>query len=782
MSQLLSESPTETPPAEPAAPLEELLQQAIAHHRADRLLEAERLYRLLLAEHPDHPDAHHHLGVVTLALSGAAAALPHFQAALQAEPTRSQFWLSCVDALIRAAQFDAARRILELGIQGGLQGDAVRALQSRLQNAGAMGNASPVPQPKPEKAEPRPPQSSGPSPDEIGRLRALFDRGSDAQAETESLALSLTTRFPHSAYAWNILGSLRQRSSRYAEAAAFYQRALKADPDCIEAHYNLGRILQSDGDLIQAETCFRRAIALYPDLLEAHFCLGETLSRRDRYPEAEACFRRVLELQPDLAVAHNNLAITLKRQARPEESEASCRRALACKSDFAEAYCNLASALTDQARLVEAAATYRQALALQPNLTVAHHGLLFCLSHGGEIEPQALFEEHVRFADRFEAPLRPTWPRHRNAPDPERPLRVGIVSGDLRTHAMAHFIEPMFAALAQDPGLSLHAYSNHAAEDRVTYRLREHIPHWNRIFALSDEQLAAKIQADTIDILVDLTGHTAHSRLLTFARKPAPIQCGWIGYLGTSGLRSIDYYLADPHFLPPGEFEPFFTETIVHLPIVSAFRPSPDAPAINPLPALTSGQVTFASFSRLSKLSQPVIALWAQLMLALPESRILLAGMPREGRHEPLARWFEAEGIAPERLQFRRRCADHTYLELHHQIDIALDPFPFTGATTTSNALWMGVPTLTLTGRTVAGRLGPALLEHTGLADFVAHTPQEFIEKGIYWARHLDQLAELRAGMRERFLAHPIGQPVAAAQGLSSAFRAMWRSWCAETR
>jgi protein O-GlcNAc transferase len=773
MPQLLSETPVTAPPL----PVDALLQQAIELQRADRLLEAERLYRAILAERPGHPHANHNLGVLILALNDAIAALPFFQAAIQAAPTQPQFWLSCIDALIQATQFDVARKMLDLGVRSGLNGPLVRALADRIPGPEPNPKATPKP-PAPIPVGQRSKPARRPTPAEAGKLSALVDRGKIPEAE--SLARSFIERFPDSGYGWNILGSLQQRQNNFSAAVPFFRRALEVDPNCIEACYNLGRILQKDGDLSQAEALFRRAIELHPSFLEAHFCLGETLSRRDRYPEAEACFRRVLELQPDLAVAHNNLAITLKRQARPEESEASCRRALECEPDFAEVYCNLASALTDQARLVEAASSYRQALAIQPNLTVAHHGLLFCLSHGGEIDPQTLFEEHIRFADRFEAPLNPTWPRHANSRDPERPLRVGFVSGDFRTHAMAHFIEPMFAELSRNPGLSLHAYSNHAVEDRVTYRLRDHIPHWNRIFALSDAELAAKIQADGIDILVDLTGHTAHSRLLTFARKPAPIQCGWIGYLGTSGLSSIDYYLADAYFLPPGEFEPFFTEKIVHLPIVSPFRPSPDAPDLQPLPARSNGHITFGSFSRLSKLSQPVIALWSELMRALPNSRILLAGMPRDGRHESLSQWFEAEGIAPERLQFHRRCADRTYLELHHQIDIALDPFPFTGATTTSNALWMGVPTLTLTGRTVAGRLGPALLEHAGLTDFVAHSPQDFIEKGVHWANHLDALAALRAGMRERFLSHPIGQPAAAAEGLSSAFRQMWRGWCAE--
>jgi protein O-GlcNAc transferase len=770
MPQLLSETPVTAPP------VDALLQQAIELQRADRPLEAERLYRAILAKRPTHPDANYNLGLLTLALNDAIAALPFFQAAIQAAPTQPQFWLSCIDALIQAAQFDVARKMLDLGKRSGLNGPTVQALEARIP-APEVNPKSTAKPPAPIPAERRSRPALHPTPAEAGKLSALVDRGKIPEAE--SLARSFTECYPGSGYGWNILGSLQQRQKNFCAAVPFFRRALEVDSNCIEACYNLGRILQKDGDLSEAETLFRRAIELHPSFLEAHFCLGETLSRRDRYPEAEACFRRALELQPDLAEAHNNLAITLKRQARPEESEASCRRALECKPDLAEAYCNLASALTDQARLVEAASSYRQALAIQPNLTVAHHGLLFCLSHGGEIDPGALFEEHVCFADRFEAPLRPNWPRHANSRDPERPLRIGFVSGDFRTHAMAHFIEPMFAALAQRPGLSLHAYANHAVEDRVTYRLRDHISHWHRIFALSDAELAGKIQADGIDILVDLTGHTAHSRLLTFARKPAPIQCGWIGYLGTSGLRSIDYYLADPHFLPPGEFEPFFTEKIVHLPIVSPFRPSPDAPAIQPLPARSNGHITFGSFSRLSKLSQPVIALWSELMRALPDSRILLAGMPRDGRHESLSRWFEVEGIAPERLQFHRRCADQTYLELHHQIDIALDPFPFTGATTTSNALWMGVPTLTLTGRTVAGRLGPALLEHTGLPDFVAHSPQDFIAKGVHWAHHLDALAALRTGLRERFLSHPIGQPAAAAEGLSNAFRQMWRGWCA---
>lgn len=610
----------------------------------------------------------------------------------------------------------------------------------------------------------------------IGALQSLFDNGMDLQAET--LAQSLILRDPKCAFAWNMLGALSQRKRRFSDAEGFFRSALQADPESADACFNLGRMLQVRGAVAEAEGYFRRAIEIHPGFLEAHYSLGEVYHQQGAFAEAEACYRRAIEIQPDLAVAHNNLAIALRRQDRPAEAEASCRRALELNPGLAEAWCSLGAALQDQGQLAEAGAGYRQALKIRPDLPAAHHGLLFCLSHGGETEPAALFEEHLRFAERFEAPLRSAWPRHRNSRDPGRQLQIGFVSGDFRDHAMANFMEPTFSHLAKNAGLALQAYSNHAVEDAVTCRLRDHFSRWNRIFALSDEALAAAIQADGIDILVDLTGHTAHNRLLTFARKPAPIQCGWIGYLGTSGLKSIDYYLADPYFLPPGEFDRYFTERIIYLPAVAPFQPSLDAPDINPLPALANGHVTFGSFSRISKLNPRVIALWSELIRALPGSRMLIGAMPVDGRREVVGRWFEDEGIASQRLEFHARCDCRGYFALHHRVDLCLDPFPFTGATTTGNALWMGVPTLTLSGQTVPGRLGPALLHHAGLEDFVAESPREFVEKGIYWARNPDSLAQLRGRMREQFLRSPIGRPALIAESLALCFREMWRRWC----
>jgi predicted O-linked N-acetylglucosamine transferase (SPINDLY family) len=783
--------------------LERLLQQAIAHHQAGNLPEAETLYRSILSQQPGHADANHNLGVLLVATGEVAAALPYFQAAIQASPNQGQFWLSCIDALIRASQIDAARQMLDLGVQSGLRGDAVDALHERLRSrADAVLSAVSIDAPEAEptaKSERNRANSDGakkhkvkssknkrkrfvsgssaPDEAEIDRLQILFAHGSDQEIET--CARSLIARYPKSGYAWNVLGAVRQRRSRFSDAEDFFCSSLEAEPDYVDACFNLGRMLQVRGALTEAEGHYRRAIALRTGFLEAHYSLAEVLSQQGNFAEAEACYRQAIEIQPDLAVAHNNLAIVLRLQNRPGESETSSRRALELDPQLAEACCSLGAALQDQGQPTKAATAYRRAIELQPNLAAAHHGLLFCLSHGGETEPEALFEEHLRFAERFEVPLRPKWPQHQNSRDPDCPLQVGFVSGDFRDHAMAYFMEPIFSHLAKDAGLSLHAYSNHAVEDAVTHRLRGHIRHWNSVFALSDEMLAEKIQADAIDILIDLTGHTARNRLLTFARKPAPIQCGWIGYLGTSGLESIDYYLADHYFLPPGEFDRYFTEKIVYLPAVAPFQPSLDAPDINSLPVLAGGHLTFGSFSRISKLNLRVIALWAQLLRALPESRMILGGMPHDGRHQVVSGWFQDEGIAPERLQFYPRSDSRSYFALHHRIDLCLDPFPFTGATTTGHALWMGVPTLTLTGQTIPGRLGPAMLLHAGLEDFVARNPQDFVEKGVYWAGNLESLAKLRAGMRERFLQSPIGQPALVAEGVAVSLREMWRSWCA---
>jgi predicted O-linked N-acetylglucosamine transferase (SPINDLY family) len=283
---------------------------------------------------------------------------------------------------------------------------------------------------------------------------------------------------------------------------------------------------------------------------------------------------------------------------------------------------------------------------------------------------------------------------------------------------------------------------------------------------------------DGIDVLVDLSGHTSLNRLRTFARRPAPIQASWMGYPGTTGLRAMDYYLAGRHFLPPGEFDRHFIEKLVYLPANVPFEPNPTAPAVNRLPALDSGQMTFGSFNRLGKINDSTIALWSQLLRELPASRMLIAGIPPEARNNTLFERFAAEGIAADRLAFHGRAGMEAYLSLHHQVDLCLDTTPYTGGTTICHALWMGVPTLTVAGPTPPSRSGAAFLGDLDLFGFIAKDAGDFAAKGVYWATHLTELAQVRDGLRRRCEQLRSRQPKLIAASFAYALRRMWTRWC----
>ena len=648
-----------------------------------------------------------------------------------------------------------------------------------------------------------------PTPAEINPIVALFNAG--RYADMECQARLLTKCHPDSGFAWQVLVTALLAQGK--DALATLQKVTELLPDDAEAHYNLGVTLQGIRQLDGAVASYRRALALKPDYAGARNNLGAALHDLGQLDGAVASYRRALAIQPDDAVAHNNLGTALKdlgrldsavasfRQAlalKPDYFEAqnnlgnalkdlkqlddavaSFRRALALKPDFKEAHNNLGNALRDLGQLDGAVASFRRALALKPDFGLAFSNLLFSLLHSEAAYASELFAEHRRFGERFETPLRGRWPPHARAQNPDRCLQVGFVSGDLRNHAVAYFIEPVLAHLAGRPQLSLHVYSNHPVEDAVTRRLRGYIPHWQPIVGLSDAALAQKIREDGIDILIDLSGHTAHNRLLAFAHKPAPVQVSWMGYPGTTGLNAMDYYLADRFFLPPGQFDDQFSEKIVQLPASAPFQPVDDAPPVNALPALSNGYLTFGSFNHTRKLSAAVIALWAQILRALPGSRMVLGAMPQGDGNDTLIEWFAQEGIGQDRLSLYPNCPMRDYLGLHHQVDLCLDAFPYPGGTTSCHALWMGVPTLSLVGSTPASRQGAILPSHVGLEALVAGNKSEFVQKALYWADHLAELATIRDGLRARFGQSAMGRPDVIAEALERALRTMWQRWCA---
>ena len=561
-----------------------------------------------------------------------------------------------------------------------------------------------------------------------------------------------------------------------AEAAALNHHARGEAPTPVEINQLVA--LFNAGRHAELESRAHLLLDQYPDSGFVWKILGASLPMLGK--EALPALHKATELLPDDAEAHFNLGNTYRHCGKLDGAVASYRRALALKPDFAEAHYNLGNVLKDTGQLDEAVTSFHRALEIKPDFAQAHSTLLFCLSQSEAVDAAMLFAEHCRFGEQFEAPLRANWPQHANSPDPERRLQIGFVSADLRNHAVASFIEPLLAHLAGYSQLSLHAYYNLAVEDGVTQRLRGYVQHWHPVAGLSDAALAEEIRADGIDILFDLSNHTAHNRLLSFARKPAPVQISWIGYHGTTGLSSMDYYLTDRFLLPPGQFEHQFTEKLVYLPAWAPFLPSAEAPPVNRLPALSNGYLTFGSFNRQSKISRAVIALWSQLLRAVPDSRMVLGAIRKDGQYDTLIAWFAGEGIDRERLDFHPHSNMQDYLALHQQVDVCLDTFPYTGGTTTYHALWMGVPTLTLAGSTVAGHIGAGITGHVGLDAFIAEDPAAFVQQGLaLQGDNFSALAHLRDGLRERFAQSATGQPALIAAGLERALRTMWQRWCA---
>ena len=558
-----------------------------------------------------------------------------------------------------------------------------------------------------------------------------------------------------------------------------WKNALAIDSNLADVHNNLGIALKTLGQHKEAIASWRRALEIRPDFAVVHHNLGNALQSVGHHEAALSSYRRALEITPGLAETQNNLGTSLYAIGDIEEAEDSFRRALAIAPEFAAAHCNLGLSLQALGQVDEALAECRRALAINPDDDVAYTNLLFCLNQSEAVDVQELFAEHCRFGEQFEAPLRASWPKHINSRDPERCLQIGFVSGDLRKHPVATYFEPVLSHLGGCRQLELHAYSNSVVEDSVTEQLKGNLKHWHPIAGYSHSALAEKIRADGIDILIDISGHTALNRLLTFARKPAPVQATWIGYPSTTGLHAMDYYLSDRFLLPLERFDDQFTEKIVYLPAFTSFLPNQDAPPVNALPALSNGYLTFGSFNRPSKLSRSVIALWSQLLRRLPDSRVLLGGMPDDKTSDRLIAWFAQEGIVRERLSFSLRCSMSAYLGLHHAVDICLDSFPYTGGATTFHALWMGVPTLTFAGSTVPGRSGAGILGHLGLDGFVADDPAAFVEKGLKNAQEVATLASLRLHLRERFAQSALGHPELVAAGLERALRTMWQRWCA---
>ncbi|HEX8910755.1 MAG TPA: tetratricopeptide repeat protein, partial [Humisphaera sp.] len=522
---------------------------------------------------------------------------------------------------------------------------------------------------------------------------------------------------------------------------------------------------------------------------EAHYNLGVALGLAGQPRDALAAYRKAVALKPGEPLFQYNLGITLKDAGMPREAADAFRRAIGLRPDYPEAYNNLGVALKDAGLHAESAAALRQAVALRPGYADAHSNLLMGLHYAAATTPAELAAEHARWDRQHAAPLAARARPHANDRDPDRRLRVGYVSGDLWNHPVARFLTPLLAN--HDPArVEVFAYANVARPDGVTEMIRRRCHAWRDVHGVDDDAVAAQIRDDRIDVLVDLSLHTAGNRLLVFARRPAPVQVTWLGYAGGTGMAAIDWRVTDPHLDPePGPDDgpaaaaggPPPPERPLRLPhCFWCYDPVLEAGGVLPLRALETGQVTFACLNNFAKVGEPVQELWAAVLNAVPDSRLLIHSPLGPHRQHVLAR-FARLGVAEDRVEFAGRMPIHDYFRTYRKVDVALDPFPFGGGTTTCDALWMGVPVVTLRGSTPVARAGASILTNAGLADWVADTPADYVRLAARWADDLPSLAMLRASMRDRLRASPLMDGRRFARDMEAALRAAWRAWATGT-
>lgn len=583
---------------------------------------------------------------------------------------------------------------------------------------------------------------------------------------------------PLNAQAYINLGYALTELGQAQDALPILLRATELDPRSHDAQYLLGLVLLAQKNFNVAIEHLTRAIALKPDLLVAYRDLGKALHDVGQYEKGKAVLNQAIAIEPQFADLHYFLANIDLHQMNLEAALAGYDRALGIDPNYAAVYSNKAQVQLNLCDFKGAARSARKALEIAPTMTLARSNLLMTLSCDSQCSPHEYLVEARRYgemvAPAVAAIARPGIEQESSS---SQPLRVGFVSGDLHTHPVGFFLESVLANW-DHTGMQAIAYTNRALQDDLTLRLKSRFDQWHEISAKDDAEVARLIAEDGINVLVDLSGHTAENRLPLFARRPAPVQVSWLGYWASTGVSSMDWLLADSVSVPEAH-RSHFTESICYLPDTRlCFTPldGADVPAVSELPASRNGYVTFGSFQRLTKLNDDVLALWARVLKAVPHSRLRLQARQfrdKAARDQLMERLTNA-GISSDRVGLAEGTSRTQYLAAHSLVDILLDTFPHSGGTTTCEALWMGVPTLTLAGPTMLARQGASMLNCVGLQDWVTDNEDDYILRAEQHAQGLIALATLRAGLREQARVSPLFNGARFASNLQKAFRKLW--------
>lgn len=580
----------------------------------------------------------------------------------------------------------------------------------------------------------------------------------------------------------NLLEAMNNRAAalyelgRFQDAESAAREAIEAHPRAAALHVNLGNVLLHTGKARQAVKSFRRALECDAACPEAHMNLATMLGETHRLGEALAFIEHEIALRGESAQRLASLALAQKAKGDDAAAEATCRKVVEMQPGNVSALITLAGCLSTRANHVGAIELLEQALRANPQMPTVYSNIAFGVTYLPGISGEAVFAAHCEWSNRFEKQDTQQF-GHGLPVESERPLRIGYVSGDFGRHPVGFLLRDV-ARFHDRQQFSIYCYSMMRSDDEITVAIRENADVWIDALLMSDDEVAEQIYADHIDILVDLSGHTAYNRLSSFVRRPAPIQATWIGYFHSTGLKSVDYFITDPHTSPRG-CPQLFSETPVWLPH-SRFCYSPPEYAPEVSAPASDGPITFGSFNRIEKLVDPVLDAWTRILTEVPHSRLLIksGNLNNSSVSDELRRRFAAHGLADERLELRGPSSHPEMLEQYGEVDIALDTFPFNGGMTTLEALWMGVPVVTIAGDSVVSRQTVSALANIGLTELAFPDVAAYIEGAIALAADGARLAALRNEIRPRMAASPLRQAEQFARDLEDLYRRMWQAWC----
>lgn len=822
----------------------EPLQQAIRVHQSGQLPQARELYHAILAADPQNAGAHHFLGMLEhQAGNNPQTALEHFQTAVNLEPGQGFYWINFANLLkdlgrpedseaayLRAVELQPADPVphYNLGHLYQLWGKWPQALAFYRKSVDLDSGFFPgwsklaathLRLNQVTEAEQAARKSVELAPDQAAGWFHLADcqgRGKDWEASRAALekAIRLQPVFPE---AHNNLGMACKELGLREEAVRCYQTALAQDPAMADPCVNLGRFAEDAGDLEQAFNWLTKALQVEPSNPQAHFAMGNFLVKMGREQEGASHLRQAVTLKPDFAEALNNLGnvlLSLKRHGEgleafqkaiatrpdyheayanlgnlhreakyPDLAEEALLQSIRLKPDFAAAHSNLGNAYFDQGKIDQAIQSYKKGIDLGQDDQEFVPNYLFALNYSADLSAAEIGAEHRRLCRQKYDPLGANTPPHANSRDPGRRIRVGYVSPDFWMHPVARFMLPLLQHHNRDE-VEVFAYYTRLLRDGITDECKKRVDHWRDTHGKSEEELAKLILGDQIDILVDLTMHSRDCKPGLFARKPAPVQVSYLAYGGTTGLEAIRYRLTDIHLDPPGQPTPGFHEEPLRLPVCwwnFQVPPEPHVrmPEVQPPPCLTNGFITFGSLNNFVKVNPVTRDTWARLVASVPGSRLMLHMKQSRIREEVLS-FFEERGVTRDRVLIIGYQDGPDYIRTYHEIDIALDPFPFAGGTTTFDALWMGVPVVTLAGDRPVGRGGLSILSTLGHPEWVGKNTEDYIRVGRDLAADQTRLQSLRSTLRDKIRQSPLMDSPRFAHEVEKHYRAIWRRWCEE--